>query len=121
MGVSSAARRLLEVFLLCPKIWFWQQPSAKQLDTSASVHLPLQGFEAVDLSLDRLIAPRFCNRPFHRVKVLFQSANKAIHRMNSCLLGSPHAAMQGCQLAHAQNRAEDHPGGMRCARYSRRS
>lgn len=47
--------------------WFWQQPSAKQLDTSASIHLPLQGFETVDFFLDRPIAPRFCNRPFHRV------------------------------------------------------
>jgi hypothetical protein len=56
----------------------WQQASAKQLDPCAAIHLSLQRFEPVDLSLHRSIAPRFCNRRFHRAKVLFQSTHKAI-------------------------------------------
>jgi hypothetical protein len=37
----------------------WPQASAKQLGTSASIHVTLQHFEPVDLSRDRRIAPRF--------------------------------------------------------------
>jgi hypothetical protein len=85
---------------------FWQQASAEQLDTCAPVHLPLDRFKTVNMSLDRAIAPRFGNRRFDGAEVLFQRPNKASNRMNARVLRLLQPRVKPNQLAQTKDAAK---------------
>lgn len=54
-----------------------QHTGAKKVNTGAPVHLPLQHFQAVDLSLDLTLTPLGDKRRFDRRPVFFDAACKS--------------------------------------------
>src|SRR5580658_8256487 len=79
-----------------------QQAGAKQFDARSSVHLPLERFKTVNVSLDWSVAPRFSYCCFDCTQVLLQTPYKARQRMNTSFLRALHPQAQGSQLADTQ-------------------
>ena len=83
-----------------------QQACAKQFDARSSVHLALERFKTVNVSLDWSVAPGFCYCCFNGAEVLLQSSHKARERMNASFLRALHPPAQRSQLAHTQEGAK---------------
>ena len=83
-----------------------QQACAEQFDARSSIHLALECFKTVNVSLDRSVSPRFRYCCFDGAEVLLQSSYKARQRVNASFLRPLHPPAQRTQLAHTQEGAE---------------
>jgi hypothetical protein len=87
-GVRSLRQRIVSVITLLVHPHFWcrvylscqrQSPGSKKLESCASIHLPLDHLESVNVAFHRPVTPNLLHRVFDCGPILFQLPHKATH------------------------------------------
>lgn len=86
VGISPFARRIDIISGLPPFLLQWlhrKQAHTEEFWSRATIHRPLERFQAIDLSFRLAVAPRLSDRISHRVDISLRRARKTLHRVQA--------------------------------------